>query len=85
MWHFRAKRLLSAYLDRALDGQMGVQIGVHSEHCEKCHQALEEIERSSRLAELARRAVDDRALTRVSESLGQCSPRTQELRNLQAI
>lgn len=78
-WHLRSKRLLSAYVDQALDRSARAAVHSHLEGCRKCRQALEEIETGSRLAKLARQhnELDELTRARLFHSLNQVSRRKQ--------
>ncbi len=79
MWHVRSRRLLSAYVDEALDPRTRIVVRRHLERCSECQRALEEIKSGSRLAKLARQhyELNNLALARLFHSLSQGSPRKQ--------
>jgi Putative zinc-finger len=54
MLHMHVKRLLSAYLDKALERNTAVEMEVHLKTCDQCAEALAEIQSGAAFAAVAR-------------------------------
>lgn len=71
MLHIQAKRLLSAYFDKALGQETALQVKQHLESCSSCAEAFEEIKSGAALTSLGRPEVllDELTLQRLKNRL----------------